>query len=67
MWLLLVEAGVALFLLVFIVWWTMYQGPRPSHDDVPDTVEAPATLDVPAALDAPKAAQDTDQPDRPAR
>jgi hypothetical protein len=26
MWLLMVEAGVALFLLVFIVWWTMYQG-----------------------------------------
>jgi len=23
MWLLMVEAGVAFFLLVFIVWWTM--------------------------------------------
>ncbi|WP_420474879.1 hypothetical protein [Noviherbaspirillum sp. ST9] len=23
MWLLMLEAGVALFLLVFIVWWTM--------------------------------------------
>jgi hypothetical protein len=22
----MVEAGVAFFLLVFIVWWTMYQG-----------------------------------------
>jgi hypothetical protein len=33
MWLLMVEAGVALFLLVFIVWWTMYSGPKPtSHE-----------------------------------
>lgn len=23
MWLLMLEAGIALFLLVFIVWWTM--------------------------------------------
>lgn len=30
MWLLMIEAGVALFLLVFIVWWTMYSGPRPT-------------------------------------
>lgn len=29
MWLLLVEAGVALFLLVFIVWWTMFSGRTP--------------------------------------
>jgi hypothetical protein len=28
MWILMVEAGVALFLLVFIVWWTMYSGPK---------------------------------------
>jgi hypothetical protein len=33
MWLLIVEAGVALFLLVFIVWWTMYSGPKPTHDE----------------------------------
>jgi hypothetical protein len=26
MWILLLEAGVALFLLVFIVWWTMFSG-----------------------------------------
>jgi hypothetical protein len=31
MWLLMVEAGVALFLLVFIVWWTMYSGPKVDH------------------------------------
>ena len=32
MWILMVEAGVALFLLVFIVWWTMFAGRK----DVPD-------------------------------
>jgi hypothetical protein len=31
MWLLFVEAGVALFLLVFIVWWTMFSGRKPDH------------------------------------
>ena len=31
MWILMVEAGVALFLLVFIVWWTMFAGRK----DVP--------------------------------
>lgn len=30
MWLLMVEAGGALLLLVFIVWWTMYAGRAPS-------------------------------------
>ena len=30
MWILMVEAGVAFFLLVFIVWWTMYSGKKPS-------------------------------------
>lgn len=29
MWLLLVEAGVAFLLLVFIVWWTMFSGRAP--------------------------------------
>jgi hypothetical protein len=35
MWILLVEAGVALFLLVFIVWWTMFADRRKDgeHDD----------------------------------
>jgi hypothetical protein len=31
MWLLMVEAGIALFLLVFIVWWTMFSGKKPDH------------------------------------
>ncbi|WP_199688155.1 hypothetical protein [Noviherbaspirillum sedimenti] len=30
MWLLLLEAGVALFLLVFIVWWTMPSAKKPN-------------------------------------
>jgi hypothetical protein len=31
MWLLMAEAGIALFLLVFIVWWTMFSGKKPDH------------------------------------
>lgn len=31
MWLLLLEAGMALFLLIFIVWWTMFHGRKPEH------------------------------------
>lgn len=31
MWLLFVEAGFALCLLVFIVWWTMYCGQKPNQ------------------------------------
>ena len=33
MWVLMIEAGVALFLLVFIVWWTMYSGKKPSDHE----------------------------------
>ena len=29
----MLEGGVAMFLLVFIVWWTMYSGPKPHNDD----------------------------------
>jgi hypothetical protein len=38
MWMLMMEAGVALFLLVFIVWWTMFAGRKPAparKDDTP--------------------------------
>lgn len=31
MWLLMLEAGVALFLLIFIVWWTMFSGKKPTQ------------------------------------
>jgi hypothetical protein len=44
MWLLMVEAGVALFLLVFIVWWTMYSGPKPTHEEA-EKLEAPEKTD----------------------
>ncbi|MBE3027580.1 hypothetical protein [Janthinobacterium sp. GW458P] len=30
MWILMIEALVAFFLLVFIVWWTMYSGKKPA-------------------------------------
>lgn len=32
MWLLMLEAGFALFLLVFIVWWTA-SGRKPDNED----------------------------------
>jgi hypothetical protein len=35
MWLLMLEAGAALVLLLFIVWWTMYSGR--GHDSTDDT------------------------------
>jgi hypothetical protein len=31
MWLLVLEAGAALLLLVFIVWWTMFSGRAPDQ------------------------------------
>ena len=33
MWILMVEAGVALFLLVVIVWWTMFAGRKDAGRD----------------------------------
>jgi hypothetical protein len=36
MWILLLEGGLALFLLLFIVWWTMFHGRDPEgreHDE----------------------------------
>ncbi|WP_199724775.1 hypothetical protein [Noviherbaspirillum saxi] len=36
MWLLMLEAGVALFLLVFIVWWTMFHGREPDKAPPPE-------------------------------
>lgn len=46
MWLLILEAAVAMFLLVFIVWWTMYSGPKPTHDEA-ETSESPDKIDGP--------------------
>jgi hypothetical protein len=33
MWLLMLEAGMAMFLLVFIVWWTMFSGKKPDNSN----------------------------------
>ena len=33
MWLLFLEAGLALGLLIFIVWWTMFSGRKDEDDD----------------------------------
>jgi hypothetical protein len=45
MWLLMLEAGMAMFLLVFIVWWTMFSGKKPdqsTHRELPaPTDDAP--------------------------
>jgi hypothetical protein len=38
MWILLLEAGGALFLLLFIVWWTMFSGREPDRHE-PDAPE----------------------------
>ena len=35
MWILMLEAGVAFFLLVFIVWWTMFAGRKDPPPDEP--------------------------------
>ncbi len=53
MWILMLEAGVALFLLVFIVWWTMYLGPKPGDDEA-DTPAAPAAPDDTSAPGGPQ-------------
>lgn len=55
MWILMVEAGVALFLLVFIVWWTMFAG-RKEVDEV-DKVDADAD-----AAGQSRATKDDDRP-----
>lgn len=33
MWLLIVEAAVALGLFLFIIWWTMFSGKKKKKDD----------------------------------
>jgi len=42
MWLLGLEAGVAMFLLIFIVWWTMFSGKKPNHPPQQKTLEGQA-------------------------
>jgi hypothetical protein len=40
MWMLILEAGVALFLLLLIVWWTMFSGKKPDHGMQQDTASS---------------------------
>ncbi len=47
MWILMLEGAIALFLLVFIVWWTMYQGKKPA--DQPPRIQPPKRDDELAA------------------
>jgi hypothetical protein len=47
MWILMVEAGVALFLFVFIVWWTMFAGRKPTPPA--RRIEQPPRRDEPPA------------------
>jgi hypothetical protein len=35
-WVLVLEAGVALFLLILIVWWTMFSGREPERPAKPE-------------------------------
>lgn len=51
MWLLMIEASIALFLLVFIVWWTMFSGPKPTDDQTADQPSAPADDKAPGEQD----------------
>jgi hypothetical protein len=45
MWIIILEAIFAFFLLVFIVWWTMYSGRKPKKrirkKSLPTKAEAP--------------------------
>ena len=52
MWILMLEAGVALFLLVFIVWWTMYADKRPDHQE--RALRAPEDKKIASQKDTPE-------------
>ncbi|WP_317204538.1 hypothetical protein, partial [Janthinobacterium sp.] len=45
MWLLMLEAVFAFFLLVFIVWWTMYSGRKPNRPAQKKPLPEPAPGD----------------------
>ncbi|MBC3920934.1 hypothetical protein H8L32_25945 [Undibacterium sp. CY18W] len=45
MWLLALEAGVAMFILIFIVWWTMFQGRAPETPPKEDKKPVEQTQD----------------------
>lgn len=41
MWLLLLEAFMAMMVLVFIVWWTMFSGRKPDPGQTDETAKPP--------------------------
>ena len=41
MWLLVLEAFLAMMVLVFIVWWTMFSGRKPEQTDHEKPIERP--------------------------
>lgn len=45
MWLLILEATVAFFLLAFIVWWTMFSGRKPEFTENTQKPQAAAQGD----------------------
>ena len=50
MWILGLEAGAALLLLVFIVWWTMFSGREPEQPARPHPAERrPGDKDAPGS------------------
>jgi hypothetical protein len=52
MWILGLEAGAALLLLVFIVWWTMFSGrppEQPARQRQPSTPAQPGDKDAPGS------------------
>jgi hypothetical protein len=49
MWILMLEAGTALFLLVFIVWWTMFAGRKPEQHAPKRPPAQPDKNDTPGA------------------
>lgn len=62
MWLLLMEAGVALLLLVLIVWWTMFAGPKPPPRplrELPNTDRADDAAQLPPGNLAASAPENT--------
>lgn len=61
MWILGLEAGAALSLLVFIVWWTMFSGREPERPAQPRQRERQAERAA-APADAPARPGDQDAP-----
>jgi hypothetical protein len=55
MWLIILEALFALFILVFIVWWTMYSGGKPAQPRpyVAPPTHAPDAGSETASLESP--------------